>query len=513
MLHSHLFSSVLILLLALRLIAATDGCKCNAFLPPPLAEPDPPVLPSTNIVTTLSRVLLFLSRGSPGAVHKIFVVVASMHDAHVLAAAKTTTLAETCIQLPNDVDANDTIAYAAYAAMSAVFAAEPDKILALHGFMSLLGFNRSVLSTHISTFIARPILAKYMLAPPQTPFMPSNSPSTTYDAACPSITNPDAWQPLCIPSAPGAECLTQKLPFALLANASYIHDDSPDAVQQMVDTVPPPPTYDQPLSDLPSTPGKSTFADDFLAVLDEAAALDDRRKAHSEVFAPPAFLQTFSLALSESIHRKLSVSETINVLFPVSIAARDAVVTSVRIKLKYDSARPITVLQCAYRKRSITSWRGAYAGVSSFANGVDGLWRPFLNTPPFPGYVSGHSAVSAAAAFVLVKSFPDGPRAANCHRVPTGGSVAEPLVQRGVRGFIENVTDVPGGSVSTGYTPSESVSVCWSGWYGWASLVSRSRLWAGIHVQRDNDEGLRVGWRVGQKVWDFVATLDPSSTA
>lgn len=38
---------------------------------------------------------------------------------------------------------------------------------------------------------------------------------------------------------------------------------------------------------------------------------------------------------------------------------------------------------------------------------IDQSWLPFLQTPPFPEYTSGHSVVSAAAATVLTKAFGD----------------------------------------------------------------------------------------------------------
>ena len=36
---------------------------------------------------------------------------------------------------------------------------------------------------------------------------------------------------------------------------------------------------------------------------------------------------------------------------------------------------------------------------------IDERWEPFLQTPPFPEYPSGHSAISAAAASVLTHIF------------------------------------------------------------------------------------------------------------
>jgi hypothetical protein len=38
---------------------------------------------------------------------------------------------------------------------------------------------------------------------------------------------------------------------------------------------------------------------------------------------------------------------------------------------------------------------------------IDETWRPFLQTPPFPEYISGHSIISTASAVVLTKFFGD----------------------------------------------------------------------------------------------------------
>jgi hypothetical protein len=38
---------------------------------------------------------------------------------------------------------------------------------------------------------------------------------------------------------------------------------------------------------------------------------------------------------------------------------------------------------------------------------VDQEWRPYIQTPPFPSYTSGHATISAAAAEVMTSWFGD----------------------------------------------------------------------------------------------------------
>ena len=79
---------------------------------------------------------------------------------------------------------------------------------------------------------------------------------------------------------------------------------------------------------------------------------------------------------------------------------------------------------------------------------MDPDFLPYLLTPPFPGYVSGHAAASGAAAEVLAAFFPE--RAAELQE--------------------------------------------------WAEEAAMSRLYGGIHFRSDNTEGLRLGRAVGRRV-------------
>ncbi|MFN2568946.1 MAG: phosphatase PAP2 family protein [Candidatus Dormibacteria bacterium] len=78
--------------------------------------------------------------------------------------------------------------------------------------------------------------------------------------------------------------------------------------------------------------------------------------------------------------------------------------------------------------------------------------QPFLATPVFPSYVSGHSTYSAAAAEVLSLLFPQ-------HADRFAAMAREAAV---------------------------------------------SRLYAGIHYRSDNEAGLVLGRKVGQAVVDVV---------
>jgi hypothetical protein len=68
-----------------------------------------------------------------------------------------------------------------------------------------------------------------------------------------------------------------------------------------------------------------------------------------------------------------------------SIALFDGFIACWKCKYKCNSVRPETVIN----------------------KYIDQNWRPYIQTPPFPSYVSGHSVISAATAEVMTNFFGD----------------------------------------------------------------------------------------------------------
>ena len=76
------------------------------------------------------------------------------------------------------------------------------------------------------------------------------------------------------------------------------------------------------------------------------------------------------------------------------------------------AARLFALLNVAMADTATATWDAKFAYWSPRPeNAIRDLrlghhWRPFLPTPPFPSYVSAHSAFSGAASEVLAKLFP-----------------------------------------------------------------------------------------------------------
>jgi hypothetical protein len=106
-------------------------------------------------------------------------------------------------------------------------------------------------------------------------------------------------------------------------------------------------------------------------------------------------------------------------MFDAGIAAWD-------MKRAYDSARPATAIPLMFGGKRIRAWGGRGEGTIE----VDGSkWIPYqpasFPTPPFPDYVSGHSAYSAAAATILA-SWTGSDRFGYSVVLPAGSSGIEP---------------------------------------------------------------------------------------
>ena len=109
-------------------------------------------------------------------------------------------------------------------------------------------------------------------------------------------------------------------------------------------------------------------------------------------------------------------------------------------------------------------------------------WLPFqrktFNTPAFPGYVSGHSTFSRAAAEVLTlltgsRDFPGG-----FHR----------------HVFRANSMQIDRG-------PSADVELQWCSYFDAADQAGQSRRWGGIHVPEDDFHGRRIGSEAGKSAF------------
>jgi hypothetical protein len=120
--------------------------------------------------------------------------------------------------------------------------------------------------------------------------------------------------------------------------------------------------------------------------------------------------------------------------------------------------------------------------------------RPTFVTPPFSGYVSGHSTYSNAAANVLA--------------FITGS----PFFPGGMSEFVANQNDFLEFEVG----PTQTIELQWATYKDAADQCSLSRIWGGIHPPIDDIPGRRIGTIVGNdaaNLADSIFAIDlPANT-
>jgi len=147
--------------------------------------------------------------------------------------------------------------------------------------------------------------------------------------------------------------------------------------------------------------------------------------------------------------KKFSMMETAEAFALTSIAMSDAFKCCWKEKYKYNSIRPVTVINEV----------------------IDRDWNPLIQTPPFPEFPSGHSTVSATAATVLTKLAGDNFSFTDSSEVEYG------LPVRSFHSFNEA-----------------------------AAEAKMSRMYGGIHFRFANDSGAALGKKIGEHVLTAVKT-------
>eukprot|EP00803_Ostreobium_quekettii_P003985 evm.model.scf_129.9 EVM.evm.TU.scf_129.9 scf_129:95247-100481(+) len=320
---------------------------------------------------------------------------------------------------------------------------------------------------------------------------PQSRPGITNCSA--EIMDRDYWQPLCVPVKYGSEeCNVQNFLSPGAGNMTTFGIHSGDSV---IPTSGPPAIQNG---------DKAEWKKQAREVIRYSAALNDVNKLKAEHWAdgpdstfPPGHWYRVAIEAAET--QNLDIVETVKVLFLVGMALNDAGVGSWSAKVYYDSIRPLQMIQCGFAGKEVEAWTKPYMGVDTINASS---WQPYqattFVTPPFAGYVSGHSTFSAAASQVLKHYFrTEEYMAPKCRRILEGSSLFEGRIDPGGEFYVEDLTDVPNqGPKTRGYVPAEDVVLCWDTWDDASEDAGISRLHGGIHIIADHTGGVEVGNKV-----------------
>jgi hypothetical protein len=177
--------------------------------------------------------------------------------------------------------------------------------------------------------------------------------------------------------------------------------------------------------------GSAAYLDELAEVIAVADALNPEQRRIAEDWhldagsvTPAGVWNRHALKLAQA--QGLDQIATVRLLAKLNVAMMDATIACWRVKYHWWTMRPVTAA-------ALLSER---------------ILEPALATPQHPSYVSGHAAISGAAAVVLAGQF------------PSLASVVHDMARE----------------------------------------AAMSRLYGGIHFRSDNEEGLRLGKLIGERV-------------
>lgn len=175
---------------------------------------------------------------------------------------------------------------------------------------------------------------------------------------------------------------------------------------------------------------------------------------------------------------KHTLEQDVKLFFSIANVAMDAFIAAWEAKRFYDTSRPWTLVRHYYTENEIDGWMGPGKGASKIKASN---WHPYspatFVTPPFPGYVSGHSTVSAACAKML--------------ELFTGSDRFGFIERRRAGALTEPDADCPNCEVEL---PLPTFTAT-------AEMAGISRIMGGYHIQADNIEGLNLGRKVAEFEW------------
>jgi len=168
------------------------------------------------------------------------------------------------------------------------------------------------------------------------------------------------------------------------------------------------------------------------------------------------------------------LDDDVKLFFALNNAELDASIAAWDCKTAYDYVRPISAIRFLFAGQTIQAWGGPGLGTRA----IDGAtWRPYIPTPAFAEYTSGHSTFSAAAAEIL-RQFTRSDHFGASVTITRGSSFVEP-----------------------GVAPVHDVVLSWETFRDAADEAGISRRYGGIHFQDGDLEARRGGRLIGRQVW------------
>ena len=157
----------------------------------------------------------------------------------------------------------------------------------------------------------------------------------------------------------------------------------------------------------------------------------------------------FSAARQVSLAQGKTLAENARIFALLGMAIYDAMVACFDSKYFYDYWRPVTAIHLGHTD-------------GNHETDADANWAPFVFTPPFPSYPSGHASFGGAARHVLERIY-----GADGHAI----TLVSPFVP--------------------------DVVLHYTSWKQITDDIDDARIYGGVHYRFDQEEAARQGRRVG----------------
>ncbi|KAM9993954.1 hypothetical protein ACTFIZ_011932 [Dictyostelium cf. discoideum] len=307
------------------------------------------------------------------------------------------------------------------------------------------------------------------------------------DAQPSKLRKPDNWQPLSVPVKNNSTLFTIQSfstpqwgsvkPFSLLSGS------------QLRPTIPPP-YYS--FNDQNNNKTIEKLKNSAWELIGYTQNMTDEIKAIAEYFGdgpnsvlPPGHWNLFAQFVSKRDNH--SIEQDVKLYFMLNNAQLDSGIACWDCKRYFDNARPVTMIPILFKGVKIIGWNGVCKENVEFdlSDWVP-YQDPYVITPPFSDYTSGHSTFSSSAAEIL-KRFTGSDKFGNSVTIKAGSSIFETNCSFPV--------------------PKTDIKLYWETFTDAAQQACISRRYGGIHYDFSDYEARKMGKKIGEMVWDKSQSL------
>jgi membrane-associated phospholipid phosphatase len=234
---------------------------------------------------------------------------------------------------------------------------------------------------------------------------------------------------------------------------------------------------------LPPTPPAYNSAEQQAAeaeLIDINANLTDTQKVIAEHWIEAAISPTGhqnEWAQFVSKRDQHTLDEDVKMFFGLNLGMGDGGIAVRHTKKHYDIARPISTIRYDHAGTQMQGYAGPGQGTQTIDGGD---WKPYISTPAFPAYISGHSTWGSTAAEYL-KLWTGSDAFGDSYTMQAGASAIEP-----------------------GITPAQPVTLQWDTFSEAADEDGMSRLYGGVHWRYDMEAGRQLGIDLAQNAYNVA---------